>query len=369
MHFIILKENLIKALVITGRNISTRPQLPILSNILIKTDKSQIILAITDLEIGIIFKTPAKIEEEGEITVPGKLLVDFINSITADKIEFVTEGSSLIVKTVNTHASFTTIPANDFPSFPNIPEAKKTFAFKKIKEAIAKCVFSASIDEGRPVLTGVKTFILGTKMSLAATDGYRLSTSVVEIPQQKEDVKVILPAQALSEVVRIAQDIKTEEVEFSIIEGKNQAVFQFPGVTVFTRLIDGEFPNIEKIIPTSFKTKVVIDKDLFLQSVKTASLFARGAANIIKIKIEKNGLRLSANTPQVGEDEDFVEAKVEGEEGEIAFNFRFLLDLLNNFDEKELLFESSGPLNPGVFRPVTKTDSFLHIIMPVRVQN
>ncbi len=138
--------------------------------------------------------------------------------------------------------------------------------------------------------------------------------------------------------------------------------------TLFTRIIDGEFPNVEKIIPSSFKTKVTVDCNEFTQAVKTASLFARGAANIIKIKIEKEGLRLSANTPQVGQNEDFVEAKVEGEESEIAFNYRFLLDLLANFPEESLVLESSGPLNPGVFKPSKPTPSFLHIIMPVRVQ-
>ena len=162
--------------------------------------------------------------------------------------------------------------------------------------------------------------------------------------------------------------MKAEEIGFSVIENKNQAVFTMSNTTVFTRIIDGEFPNIEKIIPSSFKTKVTVDCHEFTQAVKTASLFARGAANIIKIKIEKNGLRLSANTPQVGQNEDFVEAKVEGEESEIAFNYRFLLDLLANFPEENLVLESSGPLNPGVFKPSKPTPSFLHIIMPVRVQ-
>ena len=136
----------------------------------------------------------------------------------------------------------------------------------------------------------------------------------------------------------------------------------------YTRLLEGEFPNIEKIVPVGFKTRVVVDKDLLTAGVKTTSLFARGAANIIKVKIEKEGLRLSANTPQVGEDEDFVEAKVEGEEVEVAFNFRFLLDLLANFPDKEVVFETSGALNPGVFKPASNKISFLHIIMPVRVQ-
>ncbi|MBI5452337.1 DNA polymerase III subunit beta [Candidatus Gottesmanbacteria bacterium] len=367
MHFFVLKENINKVLLIIGRNISSRPQLPILSNILIKTEKGQIKIAVTNLELGLVFTVPAKIEKEGEITVPGKLLTEFVSSLTADKIEFVLEGTNLIVKTDKTKASLTTISSSDFPPFPEIPSQKDKFSFSKLKDAVARTYFAASYDEGRPVLTGVRTTISGGKITFAATDGYRLSLEQVDIPDKKRDLRIILPAQSLAETIRIAQELKAEELEFSLIESKNQAVFSFLNAVIFTRLIDGEFPNVEKIIPQSGKTRVEISRDDFAQSVKTVSLFARGAANIIKIKIEKEGLRLSANTPQVGQDEDFVEASVSGEETEIAFNFRFLLDLLANFPEETIVFETSGPLNPGVFKPKSPL-SFLHIIMPVRVQ-
>lgn len=367
MHFFVLKENLDKVLSILGRNISVRPQLPILSNVLIKTEKGQIKLAATNLELGLVFTIPAKIEKEGEITVAGKLLTEFVNTLTTEKIEIILEGSNLIIKTHNTKASLTTTPATDFPTFLDIPIQKDKFTLVKIKDAINRTCFAASTDEGRPVLTGIRTTISSGKMTFAATDGYRLSIEQIDVPDKKKELQILLPAQTLAEVVRIAQELKVEELDFSLIENKNQAVFNLANVTIFTRLIDGEFPNIEKIIPQSGKTRVEISKDDFAQSVKTVSLFARGAANIIKIKIEKEGLRLSANTPQVGQDEDFVEASVSGEEGEIAFNFRFLLDLLNNFPEETLIFEMSGPLNPGVFKP-KKLTSFLHIIMPVRIQ-
>lgn len=368
MHFLILKENLYKALNIIGRNISSKPQLPVLQNILLQAEKGQIKITTTTLDLGIILTIPAKIEKPGEITAPGKLLTEFVSMLSADKVEFKLEGNNLIVKTDNNEASFTTIPASEFPSTPAISPPKNTLNFKKIKDAITRTVFAASIDEGRPILTGVKTILEQGRLTLSATDGYRLSQEFVSIDGKNNPLKINLPAHTLAEVVRIAQDLKTEEVGFSVVENKNQAIFHLPNATIFTRIIDGEFPNIEKIIPTGFKTRVTIDRDQFAQAVKTASLFARGAANIIKIKVEKEGLRLSANTPQVGQNEDFVEAKVEGEETEIAFNYRFLLDLLANFPEESLVFESSGPLNPGVFKPTKPTLSFLHIIMPVRVQ-
>jgi len=372
MHIFVLKENLVKALSIVNKAISIKPTLPILLNILLKTENNQLKLSATNLELGLVVTLGAKIEQEGEITIPGKLLIEFINSLTTEKIELVLKDNNLIVKTDKTHASFTTSSTSDFPPFPDVPKNGKTFPINKIKEAILRTVFAASNDESRPVLTGIKTIISSGIMSFTATDGYRLSINKVEITDKKENLEIILPATSLLEVIRIAEILKAEEVGFFIIENKNQVVFTLSGVNIFTRVIDGEFPNVEKIIPVEFKTKVTIDRDQLFQSVKTTSLFARGAANIVKIKVEKDGLRLSANTPQVGSDEDYVEAKVEGEEMEIAFNYRFLLDLLNNFPEELVIFESSGSLNPGVFKPANTKQStigsFLHLIMPVRVQ-
>lgn len=369
MHFFVLKENIQKVITITGRNISSHPQLPILSNILIKAEEGKLTLGVTNLEIGVVFTIPAKVEKAGETTIPGKLLTEFISLLTTDKIEFLQDGNNLKVSTLKTKAMFATTPPFDFPPFPKVPDIKNTFSFNMIKNALSHTVFAASNDEGRPVLTGVKTVVAGGKLTLWATDGYRMSMETVSLSDKKEEFTTILPSQVLSEILRIAADLKAEDIGFSIIENKNQAVFTLPQVQVFTRLIDGEFPNVEKIIPALFKTKVTVGRDDLSQAVKTTSLFARNAANIIKIKIEKDGLRLTAATPQIGEDEDFIEAKIEGELGEIAFNYRFLIDLLNNFPEEDVVLEVSGPLNPGVFKPASGKSSFLHIIMPVRIQN
>ena len=368
MQVTILKENLTKALSIVGKGLSLKPQLPILSHLLLKARNNKLELYATNLELGIVFETPAKVVSEGEVAVPGKLLMEFVNSLFTDKVELVSSEKSLIVKTNKTKGSLAIGNPADFPPFPQVSESGKKLSLKKIKDAVLRTVFAASTDEGRPILTGVKTQITDNKLLLSATDGYRLSKEEVELTGKNEPLSVILPAQSLLEMVRIAEAIESEDVEILIIENKNQVVFNLPNTKIFTRLIDGEFPNVEKIIPAGFKTRVVIDRDTFHQAVKTTSIFARGSANIIKVKIEKEGLRLSANTPQVGEEEDFIEAKIDGEETEIAFNFRFLLDLLNNFPDKELVLESQGALNPGVFKPKGEKQNFLHIIMPVRVQ-
>lgn len=368
MHVLILKDNLTKALSIVSKGLSLKPQLPILSHLLLKARNNQLEFYSTNLELGIVFTAPAKIEKEGEVAVPGKLLTEFVNSLFTDKIELIASEKNLQVKTNKTKGLLAIGNPADFPPFPETTVVSKKLPFKKIKDAVLRTVFAASSDEGRPILTGVKTVITNGKLLLSATDGYRLSKEEVDLDGATDPMEVILPAQSLMEMVRIAETLDAQVVELSIIENKNQVVFGLPNTKIFTRLIDGEFPNIEKIIPAGFKTRVIIDKDLFHQAIKTTSIFARGSANIIKIKVEKEGLKLSANTPSVGEEEDFIEAKIDGEESEIAFNFRFLLDLLNNFPGKELVMESQGPLNPGVFKPKSDKPSFLHIIMPVRVQ-
>ena len=369
MKLLILKDNLTKALTIVGKGLSLKPQLPILSHLLLKARHNQLELFATNLELGVVYTTPAKVEKEGEVAVPGKLLTEFINSLTTDKIEIELIENSLQVKTNKTKGSLSIGNPSDFPPFPEIKETGKKLPLVKIKDAILRTVFAASQDEGRPILTGVRTMISEGKLQLAATDGYRLSKEEVELSSSTEPLDVILPAQSLTEMVRIAEIVNAEDLEMMIIESKNQIVFGLPNTKIFTRIIDGEFPNVAKIIPAGFKTKAVVDRDLLNQAIKTTSIFARGSANIIKIKIEKGGLRLSANSPQVGSEEDFVDAATTGEESEIAFNFRFLQDLLNNFPDKELVFESQGALNPGVFTPKNGKISFLHIIMPVRVQS
>lgn len=368
MKFIVLKENLGKVLSILGRNIPTRPQLPILANILLEAEKDWLKLSVTNLEIGLFFQIPARVETEGKTTISGKLFSEFISNLKTNKIEFFLEKDNLLIKSDYTKANFSTIPSNDFPVFPKIPEAKEKINFEKIKEAITRVAFAASNDEGRPVLTGVRFFSTKDKITLTATDGYRLSFETLNIPFKEEDFQIIIPAFVLLEITRIVSELKEETVSFSLIEEKNQAVFTFHNGAIFTRLIEGQFPKIEGIIPQGGKTKVIVEKDQLIGSLKTVSLFARTSANIVKIKIEKKGLRLSAASPQLGSDEDFVEADVQGEEMEIAFNYRFLLELLNNFPDKNLVFEASGPLNAGLFKPLSSTPSFLHVIMPVRIQ-
>src|SRR4030067_1492303 len=222
MKVLILKENLEKALSIVSKGLSLKPQLPILSHLLLKAHHNQLELFSTNLELGIVYITPAKVEKEGEVAVPGKLLTEFINSLYTDKIELTATEKNLQVKTDKTQATLAIGNPADFPPFPEASKISKKLPFDKIKDAIIRTVFSASTDEGRPILTGVKTVITDNKLFLSSTDGYRLSKEEVDLAGITEQLDVILPAQSLIETVRIAEVVAAKEVDLLIIENKNQ---------------------------------------------------------------------------------------------------------------------------------------------------
>ena len=372
MKVSVLQENLSKGVAIVSRSTSTQAQLPILANILLATEKGRLKLSATNLETGINFYLGAKIEEEGAITVPAKTLVELISSLSPEKIHLETKGDSLKISSLNFKAEINGINASEFPKIPSF-KGKPSFAFeaKDFKEMVDQVAFSAATDEGRPVLTGVRLAVKNGKLSLVATDGYRLSVKRLQSPirqpveQAKFKKPLIIPARTLQEVSRIKEE---GEIKILIMEKGNQLIFGLEDVEVVTRLIEGEFPAFEKIIPGEKKTKAVVDREELLRAIKITSIFARETANIVKFQISKNKLQISANAPQVGSNEALVEVKIEGEENEIAFNFRYLVDFLNSVTSEEIAFEMTGPLNPGVFK-IKDDPAFLHIIMPVRLQS
>lgn len=367
MQFSCLQENLVRSLSVASRFIPSRPQLPILSNILLSARQGRLKLEATNLESGIIFQIGAKIEKEGEITAPAKTLTEFVNLLPADKIELTLVDNILKISCQKYEASINGLSAAEFPPLPTA-SGKPSFSFetKEISPPVTQVAFAAAQDESRPVLSGVKIFNGKKGLVFVATDGYRLSLK--ELPGNSfSPIDIILPARTLLEVVRIIGEEREEKLGLEITKGANQAIFSLSSVDIVCRLLEGQFPDFEKIIPTSFSSRVVLPRGEFLAAVKTASIFAREAANIVRFKIQGSRFKVSASAPQLGENETEVEARVEGEEGEIAFNCRFLFDYLNVVPQEEIIFEMSGPLSPGVFR-AAGDETFLHIIMPVRIQ-
>ena len=368
MKLTILQENLNKAISCVERFVSTKTQLPILSNIFLKAENNKFKLQATNLETGISLWLGAKIEKEGEITIPARIFSEFLNSLPKEKVKLELKDKKISVTCGSFSASFTGIDASEFPPLPVLGDKKPdvVFPFSSFSPAITKVSFAAARDEGRPVLTGVKFEPKDKKLILAATDGYRLSVKEFKESKIKLDSDLIIPARSLLEIQKIVGEDE-DEIGLSFTEKKNQVIFSLSEAEIITRLIEGEFPEYRKIIPPSSSTRLVLEKTELLNALKAASIFARDSANIVRFEVEKNSLTISANSPQVGENKTVVEAKVEGGKEKIAFNCRFLLEFLNNINTEEVIFEMTGSLNPGVFK--TPDDpSYLHVIMPVRVQ-
>jgi len=373
MKLTVFQENLNKGLSLTSRLATSRAQLPVLNNILLLAEKGQLKLSATNLEIGINYWLGAKVEKEGAISIPAKTLTEFVSLLPPGKVVLEVKDNSLSVSSGSYLANFVGLPASEFPAVPTLKE-EKTFSFssEELLKGISQTVFAASQDEGRPVLTGVLFQLKGEDLVLVATDGYRLSFKKMKPSKSLKEVKefqkgLIIPARVLSEVEKIVGGSQKEEISLAITPSSNQIIFVTPEAEIVSRLIEGSFPEFEKIIPEKWETKVVLEKEGFLRAVRTASIFARESANIIKFKIENLKLKISSNAPQVGDNLIELEAKQEGEENSIAFNSRFILDFLNSTEANEISFEMTTSLNPGIFRPVGDS-SYFHIIMPVRVQ-
>lgn len=368
----LLLETLQKKIQLVNHAVSGKTQLPILLTILITAKKGKITLSATDLEIGIVQEIEASVEEEGAVAVPAKLFSEIVGSLHAQKITLETKEKNLVLKGEKNTVSYQTQDETEFPVlYKEKGDIILNFEKNTIKESVGKVVFAAGIDSARPGLSGV--FMQKTnattknELLLVATDGYRLSlkkTAVEKTPKTKnQETAIIVPARVLKELLALPG----EKTEMYVTKENNQVLFFQEGAALIGRLIEAKFPAYEKIIPSDFATKVFFDREELFAAVKTSAIFARESTNIIKFSVQKNKIVVSANAPSVGENSVDVDAKVEGEENEIAFNARYLLDLFANVDEEQMVFEMTGPLNPGVFK-INGDASFLHIIMPIRVQ-
>lgn len=344
----------------------SKPQLPIIQNVLLNTESGRLKITATNLETTETVLVGAKIIEEGGICVPSKLLSEYASSLPQGTVELSVKEGSLHIQCSGYKATIPGVPASEYPP---IPESSQKQAIELDKETLVKnlnrVVFSAATDEGRPVLTGIRIIEKDSEIIFAATDGYRLSVKK-QTTDTSQGLDLLVPARAITEVLKIAVEEKEAKQILVSKQKDNQLLFVIGDTEIRTRLIDGDYPNYERIIPTKYNTRVYFEREELQRAVKSASIFARDSANIIRLDIQPQGIMVSANTPQVGEDQIEVEAKVEGEGGEMAFNSRFLSDFLSNAQEEELLFEMTGSLNPGVFRSA-KDETYLHIIMPVRV--
>ncbi len=368
MKLEILQENLNHGLSVVSKVLAAHPQISILSNVLLRTTEGQLELTASNMETTISVVIGAKIEESGSFTVPGKTFVEIINGLAAGKVSLEVLEGSMTVSSGKFKAKLNGSPADDFPKTPEIKKGSKwQIDSKTFQAAITKTIFCAALDEGRAVLTGVLFEANKKGLTLAATDGFRLSVVDLPIKGETDEVKFILPAKALFEASRLLTE---PSFDLSFFSETNLVVFDLGDIKIYSRVIAGNYPDYEKIIPSISTTKIVVSSDELLKTIRLASVFARDSANIVKLKIKSGKLKISANAPQVGENESEMDVQVEKGEDEdvvVAFNYRYFLDLLNGVGSCDLSAEFNGPLAAGVFKiPSEKT--FLHIIMPVRVQ-
>jgi len=365
----LMQENLARGLQVVSRAVSTRNPLPVLSNVLLRTEDAGLKLTATNLEIGITAWVPGRIDNEGSLTVPARLFADVVSGLPAgERVDLELDGSTTLrVKSGRYQTHLRGIDADEFPVIPSPGERPTTrISQKLLRKALSEVVFAAASDEARPILTGVLTRFSGDHVTLAAADNYRIAVSTLPIMDPVEDTSLVVPARSYAELMRVLTDTD-DPLEIMLASAKSQVLFHLEGVDLVSRLIDGQFPNYQQVLPTSHATRAVVERDELLKAVRLSALIASSAANVIKLRLGDDGADSVsiAAAADVGDAQTEVEAAVEGDPVQIAFNARYLQDALQNVDADQLALEFSGPLSPGVIRRVGD-DNYVHVIMPVR---
>ncbi len=372
-----LQENLKRGISIVSHAVAAKSTLPVLSNILLTTEGGRLRLQATNLELGITCWLGAKVDEPGAVTIPAKLLSDFVGNLPNDTITLTLDERT---QTVHLHcgrseANIKGIEAGEFPTIPVVEADQPTMriAPELLRDAINQVAFAAAPDDTRPVLAGVLVRMRGNTVTFSATDGFRLSVRTVELEQPVQGAQeVIVPGRALTELGRIIGDAD-EPIEITVTPSGGQVLFHSDNVDLVSRLIDGKFPDYERIIPKQYATRTVLDRNSFLQSVRQASVFAASSANIAKLALESGGewgpgrLTLSANAAEVGDNKSEIEGQVVGEGGSIALNVKYLQEALNAMPTSQVALETQTPASPGVFRPIGQ-EGYIHIVMPMTVR-
>ena len=368
----LLQDSLSKALGLASHVVSSKPNLPILGNIYLEAEKDKLIISGTDLDVGVRLSIKAEVFESGSIAVPSRLFADFISSITSGKITLETEGLILKSKSGIYSSSFNCLDGDEFPPFPEKgKEVEIDFEAKYFKEALSKILFSASTDLSRQILTGVLFEFQKKQVTLATTDGFRLSSFLLNGSYDNLN-DFIIPARGLQELIKSGgvEDDEKKGVKISLSENKNQIVIENGVIEIALRLLEGKFPDYKKIIPSKFISVLTVNREEILKAVKVASIFARDNANIVHfaLKIKDQSLSVSASAREMGEGSSILKGAVSGEDLMISFNSRFLLEVMNVFTSSELKLDFSGALKP-IKITENGNENFFHVLMPVRTGN
>ena len=370
-----LQENLAKGLSIVGRAVAPRSTLPVLGNVLLSTDNGRLRLAATNLEIGITCWIGAKVEEEGAVTVPARTFVDLVNALPQDRVdmELAVRTQTLNVRSGRFENNIKGIDAQEFPILPSFEEDSAIqIAPDALKKMIEQVAFAAAMDESRPILTGVLAKFSDDRLVFAAADGFRLSVRAAPLltPVGKP-IEVIIPARALAELGRVSGEQK-DPVSILFPPQRSQVLFHLGNVELVSQLIDGKFPDYSAIVPKRHETRAVMDTAPLLKACRAASVFARENSNIARVTIAPGSelapghVTVQATSAETGDNAGELDASVEGAPIEIAFNVKFMIEVLSVAGTPQVALETTSPSSPGMIRPIGD-DAFTHVIMPMHI--
>lgn len=375
MKVSVLQENLAHGLNIVSRAVSPRSTLPVLANVLIATDEGRLRLSATNLELGITLWLGAKIEEEGSTTVPARTFTELVSTLSDKQVDITlnVRTQTLNVRSGTSNTDLKCIDSQEFPPMPT-PDLKDGIQLNvtDLKEMIQQVVFAASTDEARPVLTGVQVTVQDNEISLAAADGFRLSIRKAELSAPvSRPINAIIPARALSELARILGD-SDQSLTMVLPPGRGQVIFRLKDVELVSQLIEGTYPDLEQIIPRNYKTRTVLSTNEYLKACKQVEIFAREGSHIARINITPGGemqpgtVEVSGQSEETGFQQSTLDASVEGDQLLIAFNVRFLREVLDVIGTPDVVLETTADTAPGIIRPVSD-NNFLHVIMPMHL--
>ena len=375
MKLSIYQSQLAEALDVVGKAVASHPTLPVLNHVLLRAEDGQLLLAGTDLEVFLMARVAVPIEEEGAITVPARTFIDLVGALPPDQVdmELVARTQTLNLRAARSEANVKGIDAQEFPLVP-VPEGDGGIPIEPdvLRMAIEQVALAAATDESRPILTGVLAKFEDSQLTLAAADGFRLSVRTVSLPESVSDpFSLIVPARALVELVRVSGE-QQDSVIITVTPARNQVIFQLTDIVLVSQLIDGNFPDYRQIIPQDRTTHTVVDTAMLLKACKTAHIFARDAAHISRLHVKPGSeltpghVVVSATSAETGDDVSELDASIEGDEIEIAFNVKYLIDVLSVIREPQVALDTTTPSSPGVLRPVGDMD-FTHVIMPMHL--
>lgn len=367
MKIEVYTSELKKALNIVYKGVSAKPHLPILSGILLKVRNGKTSFTSTDLEVSFWIEIETTIEEEGELVIPAKLFIDLISTLEEGRILLESVDSKLKIVAKGLSTEILCQPAEDFPVVPRLSSGAIKLNSNEFRRRMDKVMVSSAKDDTRPILTGILFGFKEGLLTLVATDGFRLSVNSLNVSGTDNNISVIIPAKSIGELLKAVTELSVETIVLDVDKQAKQVVFGFGGVEMSSRILDGEFPPYQQIIPNTYSTKVSFLKQELITAVKRASLFAKDSANVIKVSVEDKLLVMAENS-QIGSNVTDLEAEVEGEKLNVAFNARYLLDFLPVVEGDYVEWETEGELKPSVFRD-KKDNGWLQVVMPIRIQS